>query len=167
MYAYSPHTGELINTDNPASWMQTTPIAPPMFNASTEGCFFQNGAWVVVVQSGKSLEETKADKIIEINNSCQHDLAMIVNPYPTQETLTWPNQYNEAQAFTTNNSTPTPMLTAISLTSGLTVAALAESVLLKAAAYNNLSGAAVGKRQKLTAQVIAATTIDEVHAITW
>ena len=48
MYAYSPHTGELINTDNPASWMQTTPIAPPVFDTATEGCFFQNGAWVIV-----------------------------------------------------------------------------------------------------------------------
>ena len=64
MYAYSPHTGELINTDNPASWMQTTPIAPPMFNASTEGCFFQNGAWVIV-PADNSAEKEAAIEVIK------------------------------------------------------------------------------------------------------
>ena len=48
-YAYSPHTGEFINTPTPADWMLTTTIAPPSFNAMTSGCFFRNSAWEVVV----------------------------------------------------------------------------------------------------------------------
>lgn len=165
-YAYSPDTGELIQTDTPADWMQTTTIAPPAFDAATAGCFFQNGAWVVV-QSGKTLEEVKAEKIVEINSKCQQVLAAIVLPYPPQETLTWPNQYAEAQAFTANSTSTTPMLSAIAAASGQTVAALATSVLLKAAAYNAMAGAAVGKRQALTAQVQAETTVPGVQGVVW
>ena len=59
MYTYSPHTGELISTDNPASWMQTTAIAPPVFNTSTEeGCFFRDGAWVIVPADNSAEKET-------------------------------------------------------------------------------------------------------------
>lgn len=165
-YAYSPDTGELIQTATPAAWMKTTAIAPPAFDASTAGCFFRNGAWVVV-QSGKTLAEVKAEKIAEINGKCQQELFAIVLPYPQQETLTWPNQYAEAQAFTINSTAPTPMLSAIATASGQTVSALAASVLLKAAAYNAMSGAAVGKRQALTAQVQAATTVSGVQAVIW
>jgi len=64
MYAYSPHTGELINTDNPASWMQTTHIAPPVFDTATEGCFFQNGAWVIV-PADNSAEKEAAIEVIK------------------------------------------------------------------------------------------------------
>lgn len=165
-YAYSPDTGELIQTDTPADWMKSTSIAPPVFDAATAGCFFQNSAWVVV-QSGKTLEEVKAEKIAEINGKCQQELAAIALPYPPQETLTWPNQYAEAQAFTANGTAPTPMLSAISTASEQTVAALAASVLLKAAAYNAMAGAAVGKRQAMTAQVHAAATVLDVQGVVW
>ena len=47
-YAYSPDTGELINTTDPAPWMGTTTVAPPTFNSAVAGCFWRNGAWAVV-----------------------------------------------------------------------------------------------------------------------
>jgi hypothetical protein len=47
-YAYSPDTGELINTDTPAAWMKTTTAAPPTFDPQAGGCFWKNGAWVIV-----------------------------------------------------------------------------------------------------------------------
>lgn len=47
-YHYSPHTGELIATNNPADWMASTDVAPPEFDAQTAGCFWRDGAWVVV-----------------------------------------------------------------------------------------------------------------------
>ena len=48
IYAYSPDTGELINTITPAPWMSTTTVVPPSFNPATAGCFWRNGAWVLV-----------------------------------------------------------------------------------------------------------------------
>lgn len=46
---YSPHTGELINTNTPSDWMAVTEITPPVFDSAVEGCFFREGAWVIVV----------------------------------------------------------------------------------------------------------------------
>ena len=63
MYTYSPHTGELINTDNPAHWMQTTSVTPPVFNAATEGCFFKNGVWVIVSADNSALQEASITAI--------------------------------------------------------------------------------------------------------
>lgn len=46
--AYSPDTGEHIPTDNPAAWMLRTGVAAPAYDPSITGCFWQNGAWVIV-----------------------------------------------------------------------------------------------------------------------
>ena len=46
-HAYSPHTGELIQTETIAPWMSTTDIDPPQFDAATQSAFFRDGAWVV------------------------------------------------------------------------------------------------------------------------
>lgn len=48
-YAYSPDTGEIITTDEPAEWMSTTLIAPSSYDPAIAGCFFRNGAWEIVV----------------------------------------------------------------------------------------------------------------------
>jgi hypothetical protein len=47
-YAYSPDTGELIRTETPAAWMENTNQPPPPYDPATQGCFFRNGAWVIV-----------------------------------------------------------------------------------------------------------------------
>lgn len=45
---YSPETGELINTQDKADWMGETALTPPVFDISTQGCFFIDGAWQIV-----------------------------------------------------------------------------------------------------------------------
>ena len=47
-YAYSPDTGELIRTDNPADWMGTTSVTPPEFDPATAGCFWRGDHWEIV-----------------------------------------------------------------------------------------------------------------------
>jgi hypothetical protein len=47
-YYYSPTTGEIINTDAPADWMGNTDIAPPVFDAKTQGVFFRDDKWAVI-----------------------------------------------------------------------------------------------------------------------
>ena len=46
--AYSPDTGELIVTNKPGAWMGLTDLVPPVFDSATQGCFFREGAWVIV-----------------------------------------------------------------------------------------------------------------------
>lgn len=47
-YAYSPATGELIQTDVIAAWMNVTKEAPPEFDAATSGCFWRGDQWEIV-----------------------------------------------------------------------------------------------------------------------
>lgn len=45
---YSPHTGEHIATDSPASWMGRSGTSAPEYNPQTHGCFWRDGAWELV-----------------------------------------------------------------------------------------------------------------------
>ena len=62
-YAYSPDTGEFINTAEPSEWMASTEIAPPNYNPMLDGCFFKNGAWVIVPggDPAKEIEDYRAE----------------------------------------------------------------------------------------------------------
>ena len=102
-----------------------------------------------------------------INNSTESELQAIVAAYPSLEVATWPNQYAEATAYTANGAAPTPTLTAITASSGQTVAALAALVLVKAAAFTVASGAVIGKRQALTTKIYTAITVAAVQSIVW
>lgn len=50
-YKYSIHTGEIIETVAVADWIGETAIVPPAYNNQIAGCFFKNGAWVVVASA--------------------------------------------------------------------------------------------------------------------
>jgi hypothetical protein len=47
IYCFSPHTGEIINTDTPADWMGRTDLVPPVVSAA-QSAVFRGGAWEVV-----------------------------------------------------------------------------------------------------------------------
>lgn len=113
------------------------------------------------------VDVARVEQIAIINDATESALRAIVSSYPALEIATWPNQYHESVAYTANSLAQTPTLTAIAAASGKTVADMATSVLTKAAAYTAASGAVVGKRQALTAQIIAATTVDEVKSVIW
>lgn len=51
-YFYSPHTGEHIDTANPAPWMARTTIKPPAYDPAAAGAFFREGAWVIEQPNG-------------------------------------------------------------------------------------------------------------------
>ena len=117
--------------------------------------------------TAQQLPTARAAQILVINAACQAALSAITAPYPPSEALTWDQQLAEAQAYTASSSATVPLLTAIAAASGETVAQLAASVLTANTAYKAASGAAIGKRQALTAQINAAATVAAVQAITW
>lgn len=45
---YSPHTGEHIQTDDPAEWMGRAGVAAPAYDPATQGCFWRGQGWEVV-----------------------------------------------------------------------------------------------------------------------
>ena len=61
---YSPHTGEHINTDSPSDWMGRAGTPAPSYDRLTKGCFFKDGAWVIVDSPKKDnprIDEIKAE----------------------------------------------------------------------------------------------------------
>ena len=112
-------------------------------------------------------QNAMARQIAKINQSCQDALQTIVAGYPALEMQTWPQQYQEAVAWTANSSAPTPTLSAIATAASSTVSVIAPLVLQKASAYVAASGAAVGRRQLLTAQIQAQTTLAGVLSVVW
>jgi hypothetical protein len=109
----------------------------------------------------------RGNQIAKINAACQAALAAITAPYPASEALTWDQQLVEAQAYSASSSAQVPLLSAIAEASNRALGDLATAVLNANATYKAASGAAIGRRQALTAQINAAMTAEAVAAITW
>lgn len=63
-YAYSPDTLEFIPVVEPADWMGTTDVAPPVYDRDTAGCFWRGTSWEIV-QSAPP--DTKGPRIAAID----------------------------------------------------------------------------------------------------
>jgi hypothetical protein len=107
------------------------------------------------------------NKIDEINSHANDALLNLIRSYPELEINTWPQQYSESLAFNSNNSSPTPMLSAISKVCSQSVEELAQGVLEKAELYQKESGEIIGKRILLADQVYASSTSSEIQSIKW
>ena len=116
-----------------------------------------------------TLAEVRANKLKYINAEADKRFEVMLDSYPRHEVNTWSNQYAEAKAFKLDPLALTPTLTALALNYGKTVSVLAQNVLDKAAAYTTATGEIIGKRKKLTDQVVAATTttVAQIEAILW
>lgn len=107
------------------------------------------------------------NKIAEINSYANDELLNLIRSYPELEINTWPQQYSESLAFNSNNSSPTPMLSAISKACGQSVEELVKEVLKKAELYEKASGKIIGKRILLADQVYSSSTSSEIQSIKW
>ena len=114
-----------------------------------------------------ALVKAKKAQIVKINAACQAQLDAITTPYPLNEIHTWDQQLAEANAYTTDSATPTPLLSAIVEASGSTMAALVDEVITASNRFKVTSGAAIGKRHNLKDQINAATTVEAVLSIVW
>lgn len=119
------------------------------------------------VAPAPGLADLKRLKIAEIELAAEAAIAPITSAYPIAERDTWPIQEAEAAAWSANSSAPTPMLDAIAAQRGMTIADLVTSVQTKAASFKALAGATFGRRKAKIDQVNAATTVEDVNAITW
>ncbi|MFL9999036.1 hypothetical protein PQR34_47555 [Paraburkholderia sediminicola] len=122
-----------------------------------------NVAEVIVPPIG----DVRRDQIVAISTGCQRVLAGITACYPDLEIATWPQQLAEAQSFSNDANSATPLLGAIAAACRQSVESLVEGVREKAAAYQAASGAAIGKRLALTAQIYAAEDVDSIKQINW
>jgi len=117
--------------------------------------------------AAQELEQYKADKLAEINAACDTATGDISSKYPRSEMDTWPQQVREAEAYQADNNVSVPMLETIATAMGITVSDQANRVMQRFTQYADAVGKAVGKRHALEEKIQAATTVEEVQAISW
>lgn len=113
------------------------------------------------------LRDAKQRKLAEINALCDAELDAFSRTYPVGEVQSWPQQVKEAEALAVDPAAPAPLLVAIAAERGITLEDLASRVHIKMAAYAQLSGALIGRRQAAEDQIEAASTLAELEAVTW
>lgn len=90
----------------------------------------------------------KSAKFAEIDADFESAVAALTAGWPQHEIQTWSKQEAEARALTANADAPTPMLSTIAATRGITAAELAQRVIRDADAFTNASAYYVGLRHK-------------------
>lgn len=117
-----------------------------------------------------TLASLKADRLAAIAADCEQAIAALRAGYPDSEVLSWPKQEAEARAFVADAAAATPLLDALAEARAVPKAELAARVIAKADAFAAISGALIGKRQKLEDQLDALpvdATAEQVAAIVW
>lgn len=108
-----------------------------------------DGRPVAVYPPAPSLADQRAAALYRINTACEEAIEKLRVNYPGSEVISWRQQTQEADALDADPNAPTPLLTAIATTRGISTSELAKSVRAKAAAYAIASGKIIGQRQAL------------------
>lgn len=135
---------------------------------------YQGGQWQLIwAVEDKTLEEietelnqAKSNKLSQLHQSCDNDLKQLATGYPERETQTWSIQLEEAKAYLTDNTTPTPFISA-ALRQGETVGQYAQLIVANNAAWSDYAGKVVLKRRTYEALINGAQTVEEVNSINW
>jgi hypothetical protein len=124
----------------------------------------------LIINPPKSMSELKQLKRLEINTAFEQEMQQITGGYPASETSSWAKQETEARAYVANNTAPTPLIDALSISRGIDKAELVSRIIAKADLFATLSGQLIGKRQALEDAVNAlpdTATAEDIAAITW
>lgn len=113
----------------------------------------------------KPFSQLKIEKLNEINALYQQAIATLTPTYPDDERLTFDKQEQEARAWLTDNSTPTPFIDALAAGRQMDKAELVSRIIAKADAFAIASGSLTGQRQRYEDLLDAAETAEEVEAI--
>lgn len=120
-----------------------------------------------IAHDTRTLPQARTEKLMAVSAACDAALAPVKAGYPLSEQQSWDKQETEARAWTADNTKATPLLSALAQARGLALADLAGRVIQKADAFAQMTGAIVGKRQRLEDQILSAATIAEIDALNW
>lgn len=116
-----------------------------------------NGVWVAnapdeqvsqLIAEYNPWPPEKAAKFVEIDQAFESAVSGLTAGWPPHEIQTWSKQEAEARALAANPAAPTPMLSTIAATRGITAAELAQRVIRDADAFTAASAQFVGLRHK-------------------
>lgn len=111
----------------------------------------------------------KEAKRAEIWSAGDAILAQVKANFTQAEIESWSKQEAGAKDYASGNTETeaAQFVAAIATERGIETAVLVEKILGNVAAYGALSASVIGKQQRLDTAVSAATTKDELDAITW
>ena len=107
----------------------------------------------------------KEQAILAATAACDAVLAPYGAEYGTWETATWDQQYSEALAYTASATADVPLLAAMCVSRGISIATLAGKIIANRASWVALTGYVIGQRQRIVTQIEAATSVAEVEAV--
>jgi len=111
------------------------------------------------------LEEYRRDALAAWNATMSARLDSIVSDYPYAERYTWGVSEKEAREVKANPNARSPFIEAAAAASGLSKAALAQTIVDNADTFSVASGQLVGERIAGTEAIKAATTLAEMEAV--
>jgi hypothetical protein len=110
-----------------------------------------------------------ANQLQLINRASESAISAITATYPASEVLTWPKQEQEARAFLAGTAA-TPLIDALAEARYVEKEYLVEKIIEKSDQFAAVSGALIGKRQKLEDQLLALppnASAEMISAIKW
>lgn len=161
--AYHPDTLEHIQTDTPADWMGLAGAPAPAYNPATEGCFWRNGAWVVIAAGTQPPQDDARQSALA---STYADVDAIYAAAIGNRKTEYEEAEQAAIAFQAAGYTGTasPYVADYAATAGITDRQSADLIIARA---NGLRAAVLAMRSsRFTAQAAmrAATTQAELDA---
>jgi hypothetical protein len=119
------------------------------------------------IQIPETLETCKAAKFLEMNSAFDAVTSQLLSGYPDIEIKSFPILTDEVLALENDPTAETPLIDNVIVTSGETKTEYVAIVTQAILAFKVVSGKAIGRRRLTHKAIEAATTIDEVKAITW
>lgn len=99
-----------------------------------------------VTTSADKIALARDAKMAQLDSEFKTAIAAIKNGYTDDEIKSWDKQEQEAKAWTADNTTPTPLLSAMVLERGDTVADLVAKVIANSAAWTAAYGQILGAK---------------------
>lgn len=140
------------------------------YNGQSYGGIGTLPAWLSLTEPPKpepTLNDLKVSKLATINATFDSQAAQLTDGYPAGERLTWPIQQAEAQAWGTDNATPTPYLDGLAVARGIDPAEMRQKTLDQTNLFIQASQYLVGTRQRLRDAIDAAADAAAVDEIVW
>lgn len=132
-----------------------------------------NGKWVssdddavqAIIDSFDPMPLAMAEKVQEFNECAQAEASAFIVSYPDFEISTWPKQREEAEAFSKDDTTPTPYMDIVAEQRGIDREELLDKTLTKIALFDENSAVIAGKRQKAYDKAKASSTLAELLSV--
>ena len=157
---YAWTVGGLLDVPDPAAHLEANADA---YRADIRTALEMGRELEIIVPP--TLEQAKAQAILASTAVCDAVLAPYGAEYGAYEMATWDQQYAEATAYTASPTADVPLLAAMCVARGISIAQLAGKIIANRANWVALTGYVIGQRQRIVGLIEAATSVAEVEAV--